>query len=79
MEKKLCFYDDFKYSKKIIENRNFLRAKNVYLGVPGLTAKATMQAYNLIGNSRVYKRTKSFLSPFTTDAIFLSDLSETFF
>ena len=37
LKKKLCFYDDFKYNKKIIENRNFLRAKNVYLGVPGLT------------------------------------------
>ena len=36
LKKKLCFYDDFKYNKKIIENRNFLRAKNVYLGVPGL-------------------------------------------
>ena len=30
------FYDDFTYNTKIITNPNFLRAKNVYLGIPGL-------------------------------------------
>ena len=36
-KRKLRFYDDFKCPEKIIENFNFLSAKNVYLGVTGLT------------------------------------------
>ena len=34
-KRKLRFYNEFKCPEKIIENFNFLSAKNVYLGVTG--------------------------------------------
>ena len=43
LKKKSCLYEDFKYIKKIIENQNFLKAKNVYLGVSGLIHKMEFQ------------------------------------